>query len=160
MELKLTEDQIYAITAKSMSYAQRLFIDGVEYPAIGKTADNAEEVEPESTRYVQTFQPTGETTEIILHHSNFVYGDSGGLYPMELGLAEQIVHSQQLRVIWAVTVAAALLMAMLLFGGLFCSSRNTGSCSGLPSPAVVSDCGGCSWAIKLLWFCCRNLTGI
>lgn len=119
MELKLLSGQVYAIAAKNPSYAQRLFIDGKEYTAVGVPGDSAETVVPRTARFVEAFMPQGETTEMIFHYSNFVHADGGGLYPMDIGYVGNIVRNEQLATIRTTAVAAALIAIMLFFFGLF-----------------------------------------
>lgn len=119
MELRLPPDKVYAIATKNPSYAQRLFIDGKEYTAIGVPGDSAETVVPRTARFVEAFMPQGETTEMIFHYSNFVHADGGGLYPMDIGYVGNIVRNEQLATIRTTAVAAALAAIMLFFFGLF-----------------------------------------
>lgn len=110
MELKLPPGHVYAIAAKNISYAQRLFIDGKEYKPIGTPANEAHQVIPQSRRFIEAFQPTGETTEFIFHYAAFVHADGGGLYPMRIGYVEHITRQEQLELFRSTAVAAALLM--------------------------------------------------
>lgn len=119
MLLKLPPGQVYAIAAKSVSYAQRLFIDGKEYTAIGVPGDSAETTVPKTARFVEAFVPQGETTEIIFHYSNFVHADGGGLYPVDVGHVGSIIRNEQLTTIRTTAVAAGLTAIMLFFFGLF-----------------------------------------
>ncbi len=119
MELRMPPGEVYAIAAKNPSYAQRLFIDGKEYTAIGVPGNSAETVVPKTARFVEAFMPQGETTEIIFHYSNFVHADGGGLYPMDIGTVTSIVRNEQLTTIRTTAVAAALIAIMLFFFGLF-----------------------------------------
>lgn len=119
MLLKLPPDEVYAIAAKNPSYAQRLFIDGKEYTAVGIPGDSAENAVPKTARFVEAFMPQGETTEIIFHYSNFVHADGGGLYPVDIGHVGNIVRNEQLDIIRTTAVAAALTVIMLFFFGLF-----------------------------------------
>lgn len=119
MLLKLPSGEVYAIAAKNPSYAQRLFIDGKEYTAIGVPGDSAETTVPKTARFVEAFMPQGEVTEIIFHYSNFVHADGGGLYPIDIGTMTSIVRNEQLSTIQTTAVAAALAAIMLFFFGLF-----------------------------------------
>lgn len=118
MLLKLPLNQVYAIAAKNASYAQRLFIDGKEYTTIGIPGDSQETAVPKTMRYVEAFMPQGETTEIIMHYSNFVHADGGGLYPVDVGYVSNILRNEQLNTIRTTVVAAALVVIMLFFFGL------------------------------------------
>lgn len=119
MKLMLPSGQVYAIAAKSPSYAQRLFIDGREYPAIGVPGDSAVTTVPKTSRFVEAFTTQGETTEIILHYANFVHADGGGLYPVDVGHVGDIVRNELLDTIRTTAVAAALAAIMLFFFGLY-----------------------------------------
>jgi signal transduction histidine kinase len=119
MELKLPPGQVYAIAAKNPSYAQRLFIDGKEYTAIGIPGDTPETTVPKTARFVEAFMPQGEITEIILHYANFVHADGGGLYPVDVGYVDHIVRNEQLDTIRTMAVATILVTIMLFFFGLF-----------------------------------------
>lgn len=119
MQLMLPPGKVYAIAAKNPSYAQRLFIDGKEYTAIGTPGDSAQTTVPKTARFVEAFAPQGETTEIIFHYSNFVHADGGGLYPVDVGHVGNIVRNEQLAIIRTTAVAAALGAIMLFFFGLF-----------------------------------------
>ena len=119
MVLKLPPGEVYAIAAKNPSYAQRLFIDGEEYAAIGIPGDSAETTVPKTARFVEAFMPHGGTTEIIFHYSNFVHADGGGLYPIDIGYVTSIVRNEQLSTIQTTAVASALAAIMLFFFGLF-----------------------------------------
>ena len=119
MELRLPPGEVYAIAAKNPSYAQRLFIDGKEYSAIGIPGDSAETTVPKTARFVEAFLPQGDTTEIIFHYSNFVHADGGGLYPIDIGKVTSIVRNEQLSTIQTTAVIAGLTAIMLFFFGLF-----------------------------------------
>ncbi len=123
--LSLPAEHNYMISAKNASYAQRLFINGREYPPVGVTGTSAESVIPKTTRYAAAFEPKSDITEIIIHYSNFVHADTGGIYPMSLGYAENITRLLQLNTLKGVTIAATLTTSMLAFWGIFLfSSRN------------------------------------
>ena len=124
MVLKLPPDEVYAIAAKNVSYAQRLFIDGKEYPSAGIPADCAEDVVPQSRRYIEAFFPMNETTEIIIHYAAFVHADGGGLYPMSIGHVEHVTRNEQLAVFYSTAVAAMLTTIMIFFFGLFLFFRS------------------------------------
>lgn len=119
MIFKLPQNEVYAIAGKSVSYAQRLFIDGKEYAPIGVTGDSIETVTPQARRFTEGFYPTGDTTEIVIHYSAFVHADGGGLYPFDIGLARNMVRMEQLITFRDAAVAVALLTAALFFFGLF-----------------------------------------
>lgn len=118
-ELKLSSDEVYAIAAMSASFAQRLFIDGKEYAPIGVTSESKSEMVPKSRRYMEFFQPVGDTTEIIIQYSNFVHSNGGGLFSIDLGLARNVAHMEQLQAFRIAAITIALLTAMLFFFGLF-----------------------------------------
>lgn len=117
--LRLPPGQIYAIAAKNASYAQRLLIDGKDSGCVGLPGKTLESIEPKTARYITAFQPGGETTEIIIHYSNLVYSDGGGVYPIEIGLVPNMVRNEQLRTFLMAAVSAALVVALLFFSGLF-----------------------------------------
>lgn len=117
--LKLPADRMYAISARNTSYAQRLFINGEEYAPIGVTGESAESVTPRTTRYTEAFRPEEDTTEIILHYSNFVHADTGGLYTLTLGSVDNVTRIGQQKTLQVTVSAVALLTAMLFFFGLF-----------------------------------------
>lgn len=119
MLVKLPPGEVYAIAAKNPSYAQRLFIDGKEYTAIGVPGDSAKTTVPKTARFVEAFLPQEETTEIIFFYSNFVHADGGGLYPVDIGHVDNIVRNEQLSTIRTTVVAASLTVIMLFFFGLF-----------------------------------------
>lgn len=119
MLLRLPPGEVYAIAAKNPSYAQRLFIDGKEYTPIGVPGNSPETTVPKTARFVEAFMAGGETTEIIFHYSNFVHGDGGGLYPVDVGHVSNIIRNEQLATIRTTAVAAALAAMMLFFFGLF-----------------------------------------
>ncbi|WP_099205389.1 sensor histidine kinase [Scatolibacter rhodanostii] len=118
-ELLLPPDRVYAISSKSAAYAQRLFINGEEYNPVGVTGNNPASVTPKSTRYTEAFEPKTNTTEIILHYSNFVHPDGGSLYAPKLGTPDNISRVDQLKTFQVVIVTGALFTAMLFFFGLF-----------------------------------------
>lgn len=117
--LQLPPGEAYAIAGKNVSYAQRLFIDGKEHAAIGVPADSADKVTPKTTRFATGFQPEGDTTEIIIHYAAFVYADGGGLYSFVIGLVQNVVRYEQLKVFRITAVTVALVTAALFFFGLF-----------------------------------------
>lgn len=117
--LKLPAGNVYAVSAKNTSYAQRMFIDGKEYPPIGVTADSAGAITPRTMRYTFAFQPESDVTEIILHYTNFVHSDTGGWYPMNVGLVNNIARSEQLKTLRIIFVTASLVTAALFFFGMF-----------------------------------------
>lgn len=158
MQLKLPPGHVYAIAAKNVSYAQRLFIDGQEYASVGVPGDRAETVVPQSRRFVEAFLPTGETTEIIFHYSAFVHADGGGLYPMTIGYVKNITRSEQLGVFYGAAAAAMLLTIMVFFFGLFLFFRDhryllwfSLLCGGI----AIRQLGE-----KALGHCCRTSAGI
>lgn len=117
--LHLVPGETYAITARNTSYAQRLYIDGKEYEAIGMPGENAETTVPSSRRYMAGFTARSEMTEIILHYGAFVHADGGGVYPMEISSVPNIAHLEQQRIFFSIVVIMALLTAALFFLGLF-----------------------------------------
>ena len=117
--LALPPGEVYAIAGKNVSYAQRLFIDGKEYTPIGVTGDSIGTVTPKSTRFIESFQPAGDTTEIVIQYSAFVYADGGGLYSLVIGHVRNIARNEQLKVFRITAVTAALVTAALFFFGLF-----------------------------------------
>lgn len=117
--IRLPAGKVYALSSKSASYAQRLFINGKEYMSIGKTGSNVNSVSPKITRYTEAFLPQSDTTEIILHYSSFVHPDAGYLYVPRVGYVNNISRVEQLRTFQVVTVTGALITAMLFFFGLF-----------------------------------------
>lgn len=119
LQLKLPPGEVYAISSLSVSYAQRLFIDGKEYASIGVTGSSIDTVTPKTRRYMEGFQPAFDTTEIILHYSAFVHADGGGLYQMELGLLRNVDRIEQLKTFRTAVITAALVTAMLFIFGLF-----------------------------------------
>jgi signal transduction histidine kinase len=118
MVLKLPPNEAYAIAGKSVSYAQRLYIDGKEYAPIGTPGDSIETVTPAGRRFIEGFTPTGDTTEIIFHYSAFVHSDGGGLYPMFVGLVRNVARAEQLGILRDAAVAMTLMTAALFFFGL------------------------------------------
>ena len=119
LEILLPPGQVYALAGKSVSYAQRLFIDGKECTPIGVTGTSADTVVPQSMRYTESFRPEKDVTEIVIHYSAFVHSDGGGLYPLRVGLARDIARAESLGTFRTAVVTAALLTAMLLFFVLF-----------------------------------------
>lgn len=119
MEVMLPPGNVYAIAAKNASYAQRLFIDGREYTPVGTVGSRTETVVPKTVRFSEGFMPERGTTEIIIHYSNFVHSDDGGLYPVDIGFVGNIVRSEQLKIFRIAAVSTALAAAMILFIGLF-----------------------------------------
>lgn len=119
MVLRLPPGEVYAITGKSISYAQRLYADGKEIGAVGVPAATREELIPSNRRYVEGFYAEGETTEIIFHYSVMVHADGGGLFPMHIGTVATVARAEQLRTLLEGVQAAALLTAFLFFFGLF-----------------------------------------
>lgn len=117
--LRLPAGNVYAVSAKNTSYAQRMFIDGKEYPPIGVTGDSADAVTPKTMRYTVAFQSESDITEIILHYSNFVHSDTGGYYLMDFGHVNNIVRSEQLKTLRSIFSAASLVTAALFFFGMF-----------------------------------------
>ncbi len=117
--LKLPAGRIYTISAKNASYAQRLFINGTEFPAIGTPGDSAAAVIPRTTRYTASFQPQTDTTEVIIQYANFVHADNGGLYPFTIGLTEQVIRMEQLNTFQVAVITTAQLTAAMFFFGVF-----------------------------------------
>lgn len=119
LELKLPPGEVYTITAGSVSYAQRLFINGKECALIGETGASIETISPMSKRYIEDFLSEGDITEIVIHYSAFVHADAGGLYSMELGLLRNVARAEQVKTFQGAANTATLLTAMLFFFGLF-----------------------------------------
>jgi len=119
LELRLPPGEVYALAGRSVSYAQRLFIDGKEYTSIGRPGTSSDAVTPKSMRYMEAFAAQSDSTEIVIHYSAFVHADGGGLYPLELGLAGNVARAGQLEVFRIAAVTFALLTAMLFFFGMF-----------------------------------------
>lgn len=141
--LRLPANHEYTLSFISVAYAQRLFINGVEYAPIGRVGAHADAVVPAVSRYAETFRPEGNTTEIVLHYSNFVHPDSRGVQTLTIGSAGVMGRAEQARTFRTVIVTGTLLTAMLLFFGLY-----------LFSPG----------SYYLLWFClicgCIALRGL
>lgn len=117
--LRLPPGKVYALSGKNASYAQRLFIDGVEYKSVGKPGYSSETTIPKTMRFVEGFTPSNNITEIIIHYANFVYGDGGGLYPLDIGYVGNITRNEQLMTFHTAAVTMSLSVAVLFIFGLF-----------------------------------------
>lgn len=119
LELRLPPGEVYSISGTSAFYAHRLFVDGKEKMSIGVPSERADTAIPQSKRYITSFQPAGETTEIIIHYSAFVHADGGYLPQFELGLMQNVTQMEQLRTFRIAAVTGVLVTTVLFFFGLF-----------------------------------------
>jgi len=124
MTLQLPPGHAYALAARNVAYAQRLFIDGREYPAVGVPSDRAEGTLPQSRRFVEAFYPAGKTTEIIIHYGAFVHAGEAKVHPMDIGYIGTITRSEQHTIFHSAAMVAMLVMVMVFFFGLFLFFKN------------------------------------
>lgn len=113
------DGETYGLTSYSAMYAQRLFIDGKEYPAIGVTGETAETTVPMTKHYTVYFTPHTEPVEIVIQFANFNHYDYGGIVPLYLGTQFMIMErdtaaQQRVHILFGCTMTV-----FLFFIGMF-----------------------------------------
>ncbi len=86
----------YGLSSDSAMYSQRLFINGIEYPAVGKPGETKETTVPKTTHYKVYFRPDTEEVEIIIQFANFYHYDYGGILPLYFGTQDKILEKDAL----------------------------------------------------------------
>lgn len=117
--LKLPDHTIYGLSSYSAMYAQRLFINGEEYPAFGMTGATGEVATPDAGHYTYYFAPQASTTEIVIQFSNFSHWDYGGIVSVYVGSQENVAlrdarSQQRIHLLTGCTLTAA-----MFFAGMF-----------------------------------------
>lgn len=106
--LRLVSGESYALSAWSLDYATRIYVDGKQALDVGAVSDNASTFIPRIQHYTLPVLPQAETVEIVIQYANFVHADGGAMREMSFSTHENIL--------WQNTVS--MLPTYLLSGGL------------------------------------------
>jgi len=109
----------YGLSSYSTMYAQRLFINGKEYPAVGVVGDTVEKTVPKTMHYTFYFTPDTENVEIIIQFSNFVHSDNGGIMSMYFGSSAMITARDAMAQQRINFLAGCSITVFLFFAGMF-----------------------------------------
>lgn len=82
-----------ALTFQYIGSAYRIWIDGHEYPGLGKVGRTQAEEIPQLSQNIIVFVPTKETIEVVIQVSNFSFREGGILSDVIYGQAQNIVPS-------------------------------------------------------------------
>lgn len=90
IRLLVPEGQIYAVTASSVDYADRIYINGVLMQTVGSPGESAEAVTPLVTSVYYTVTPVNGVIEVLHQSSNFVHKEGGGAAGLRIGSVESV----------------------------------------------------------------------
>lgn len=114
MRLALPVGGVYGITTESADYAMRVFVDGVEVGNVGVPGITREQTVPQEGGFTCYFASSGETTEIVLHVSNFVHRKGGDAPALVVGTAENIAYLNKL-----INLKSGMVFGCLFIAGLY-----------------------------------------
>ncbi|MCC8022193.1 MAG: HAMP domain-containing histidine kinase [Clostridiales bacterium] len=118
LRVALEAGQIYALSGYSANYAQRLYINTLEYPAVGSPGDSAQTNTAKTAYFIAAFEPEDGIADIVIHMSNFVHSNGGGLLPLNLGYQWQITQAYQASQLRTNIIVGCMVTGCLLFFGL------------------------------------------
>lgn len=119
LTLRLPAGAVYGLSGYSASYSQRIWVDGVEYPAVGMPGATLEETTPKTNYYTVYFTATGVVTEIVIQRAGFVHYKHGRLSELFLGGQERIIRHNQGTQMGINIVVGSMLMSAIYFFGLY-----------------------------------------
>lgn len=117
--LTLPEGRVYGLSAYSAMYAQRLFINGIQYTSVGTPGRVADTTVPKTNHYTVYFKPETAQTEIIIQFSNFYHADFGGVMPVYIGAQDLIMARDAAAQQRVHLLAGCIFTAFLFFLGMF-----------------------------------------
>lgn len=115
--IPLPAGQVYAISADSATYSQKVWINGQLLSDVGTVADCAEDFVPRTNFYVVCFTPSENMTEIVIQRSNFVH-KSGTLFELDLGPQKQIMEMKDIKLFRSILALGVVFTAFLFFLGV------------------------------------------
>lgn len=90
MQLNLSQGETYGIIMKSPDYSMRVYIDGEEVGSVGTPGTTKEETDSKEGSVILYFTAQSETTNIVVHTSNFVHRIGANVPTITIGIAENI----------------------------------------------------------------------
>jgi len=120
----LTPGTVYGISGYSATYAQTLWVDGVELSSVGTPGERVETTIPKTNYYTVYFTAGSVQTEIVIQRSNFVHANGGQLSPLYLGEQSRITSMVAGASMRSNIVVGCMLMAALFFFGIFLFFKN------------------------------------
>ncbi|MDL2318726.1 sensor histidine kinase [Eubacteriales bacterium OttesenSCG-928-A19] len=88
IRLYVPDGRVYFLTADSLDFAERIYINGELYQEVGVPAASREAMTPQTTAMSFTVVPQDGIIEIVRQASNFVHRESDFKSPFRIGSAE------------------------------------------------------------------------
>lgn len=117
LTVSLPAGQVFAITADSATYSQKVWVNGQLLSEVGKVSDDPSSFVPGTKHYTICFTASDSPTEIIVQRANFVHY-SGALMEMTLGPQETVFHIAQASMFRSLASMGVLFTAFIFFLGV------------------------------------------
>ncbi len=116
--LHLTPGERYSIAGNSVTFAEKMYVNGELLLEVGTVADNEKDFVPR-TKYVSVcFTPLTEETEIIIQRANFNHYNSAGVQ-LDIGVEDKVSLMTNRYFMGAIFQLGLLISGVLLNLGLF-----------------------------------------
>jgi len=124
----------YGMSARSLDFATKIFINGKEILSVGEGFTDAEAFSARIKYYLLPVITQGKSVEIIIQYANYTYPEGGDMQEIVFGLFDNVNRSAQVNQYAVLMLSAALLLLSLYYLMLFVSGR------GLPNGAFALCC--------------------
>jgi len=132
--LLVAPNATYGMSARSLDFATKIFIDGKEVLSVGEGFTNAKDFSARIKYYLLPVMAQSTHVEIIIHYANFTYPEGGDMQEIVFGLFDNVNRSAQVNQYSVLMLSAALQLLALYYLMLFISGR------GLPNGAFALCC--------------------
>ena len=117
--LRMPQNAPVGISFRSLDYATRVFIDGIEAGEMGKVGTTREETIPRTSALAFYVTPVTPETEIIIQYANFVHKDGGRPPVLTIGSAANVTRIDEKAVFSQSVIMGVLFMSFLYHMGIF-----------------------------------------
>ena len=111
--LSLPAGQVFALSADSATYAQKVWVNGQLLSEVGTVSADKAGFVPRTDHYTVCFTAAGGPTEIVVQRANFVH-KSGALFEIDLG-PQTLVFANVTRTLYRAILPLGILFAASLF---------------------------------------------
>jgi signal transduction histidine kinase len=118
LTVTLLKGQIFAVSADSATYAQKVWVGSQLISEVGTVSSDAAGFVAHTVHYTASFTAPGGPVDIVIQRANFVHAGGGNLYEITLGPQEQVLAIADASVYRSVTALGILLTAVLIFFGM------------------------------------------
>ena len=117
LTIKLPAGHVYAMSADSATYSQKVWVNGKLLSTVGKVSSSKKGFVPRTNSYTVCFTATEQPTEIIVQRANFVHW-SGTLFEIKLGPQTKVFQIVTEKLFRSISALGMLFAAFLIFFGL------------------------------------------